>query len=324
MERIRYPAIHRTVSQTALGCMHFGQGDAPLPRARAALETALAVGIDFFDHADIYAGGRSESVFGQIMEELKLDRSALVLQSKCGIRFADDPAPGAPHRFDFSREHIIRSVEGSLQRLRTDYLDILLLHRPDFLMDPEEVASAFAHLRESGKVRAFGVSNQTPSQIALLRPYMASPLVANQVEFSLLKTSLLDTAMVSEGRFPTSGCAGDGTLDFHRIQGIHTQAWAPLAYGYLSGRTPGDPLPEPYRSAAERVTPMVLNLARAHGCAPETILLSWILRHPAGIQPIVGTRDPARIAASAAATSDLLSREDWYRLYLASRGRPLP
>lgn len=324
MERMTYPVLERTVSRIALGCMHFGQGDQPLARARAALQAALEAGIDFFDHADIYARGQSETVFGQLMEELCIDRASLVLQSKCGIRFADDPSPGAPHRFDFSGEHIIRSVEGSLRRLRTDYLDILLLHRPDYLMDPEEVARTFERLHNSGKVRAFGVSNQTPAQMALLRPFLNSPLVANQVEFSLLKTSLLDTAMVSDGRSPTPGCAADGTLDFHRLHNIRTQAWAPLAYGYLSGRPPSDPLPEPYRAAAARVSSIILDWSKKRGCAPETTLLSWILRHPAGIQPIVGTRDPDRIRACAAASPDLISREDWYQLYLASRGRALP
>lgn len=324
MERIPYPALERTVSRTALGCMYFGQGEKPLPRARAALEAALEAGIDFFDHADIYIGGQSETVFGKLMRELRLERGSIVIQSKCGIRFTDDPTPGAPHRFDFSREHIIRSVEGSLRRLGTDYLDLLLLHRPDYLMDPEEVADTFARLHTSGKVRAFGVSNHTPSQMALLARHLPLPIAANQVEFSLLKTSLLDTAMVADGRSPAPGFAADGTLDHHRLHNIRTQAWAPLAYGYLAGRPPGDPLPEPYRAAAGRISPLVRKMADERGCAPETVIISWILRHPAGIQPIVGTRDPARIAASAAASAELLSREEWYTLYLASRGRPLP
>ncbi len=327
MSTLDYPSSGHPASRIALGCMHFGgnrgRGEMDktenLRTGRKALETALEEDINFFDHADIYSGGDSEEVFGELIKEMRLPRDSMLIQTKCGIRFNGDPGADDPHRYDFSEEHILRSVEGSLRRLGTDRIDILLLHRPDALMEPEEIAAAFAKLHASGKVRAFGVSNHTPPQMELLRDALPFPLVANQVEINLLKTSLIDAGIVSAGREPALGHPADGSLEYHRLHGIVTQAWAPLAYGYLSGRNPDTDDPRIQPTAA-----LVRELADARGVPAEAIVIAWLLRHPAKIHPIIGTRDPARIRACAKSTDVRLTREEWYRLYLAGRGTSLP
>ena len=329
MKTIHYPLLEQAASRIALGCMHFGgnwrkeeQADAnALARARVATETALEFGINFFDHADIYCSGKSEAVFADVMRNLRLDRTQIILQTKCGIRFGHDPDPDSPGRYDFSKEHILRSVDGSLKRLGTDYIDILLLHRPDALMEPEEVGHAFAELHAAGKVRAFGVSNQTPAQMQLLQASLALPLVANQVEINPLKTTLFDAGIVSHERDAASGHTADGTLEYHRLHKIITQAWAPLAYGYLSGREQDA---EPKNPNVPATADVVQQLASKYEVPAEAIVIAWLLRHPAGIQPIIGTRDPNRIRAAVKADEITLSREDWYRIYIAGRGSPLP
>ena len=310
----------------ALGCMHFGGSwDAkdPIPdeardRARAALETALDLGWNFYDHADIYCRGKSEILFGELIRELKVDRESIIVQSKCGIRFPGEPKAADPHRFDFSKEHIIASAENSLERLGMEYLDILLLHRPDLLAEPEAILDAFMELKTAGKVRFFGVSNFTPPILDLFKAAGIVP-VANQVELNLLKTSLLDCSVVAAGREPMPGRAADGTLEWHRIHGVITQAWAPMAYGYPAGRQPEKPSEKVTKTAE-----LVEEIAETHGVETEAIVTAWLLRHPAMIQPVIGTRDPARLRACDQALKVELSREEWYALYLAGRGEPLP
>jgi predicted oxidoreductase len=329
MLTISFPHTPIQTSRIALGCMHFGghrgagENDSAIirNRAREALQTAWESGIRLYDHADIYAGGESETMFAMVAEDIGLHRETYTLQTKCGIRPAGTGSPDAPGRYDFSYEHITRSVDGSLKRLNTDYIDILLLHRPDALMEPAEIAQAFDELHDSGKVRHFGVSNFTPAQLELLRHNLRHPLVTNQVEINLLKTSLIDCGIVSNTstREPATAWHANGTLEYCRVQDIVVQAWAPLAYGYLSGRTPpaGD----------ARIAPtahLVQELAHKYSVPTETIVISWLLRHPAGIQPVVGTRDSYRIRACCQACSVSLTREDWYRLYIAGRGSSLP
>jgi predicted oxidoreductase len=326
-QTLTYPlAPGLKTARLALGCMHFGGGWEPgaaipgeaVARARAALETALELGWDCFDHADIYCRGRSEELFGRLIREMGIARESIVIQTKCGIRFPDEPQPGDPHRFDFSREHIIASVEGSLRRLQTEYIDILLLHRPDLLAEPREIMEAFAELHGAGKVAYFGVSNCTPPLLDLYRTAGFVP-VANQVELSLLRTSLLDCSVVSREREPRMGHPADGTLEWHRARGVVTQAWAPLAYGYPAGRQP-----DKDSGRIGRLAAVVAEIAASHGVPTEAVVIGWLLRHPAMIQPVVGTRDPQRLRACHAALRLQLSREDWYRLYRASLDRPLP
>lgn len=309
------------ITRLAYGCMQIGGSwsDAPLTadiRAAAtrAVASALEQGINFFDHADIYCRGKSETVFSEALRELKVARDTLILQSKCGIRFPDGDNP---ERFDFSYEHIMRTVEGSLRRLQTDYLDILLLHRPDALVEPQEVARAFDELHQKGMVRHFGVSNQTTDQIELLKKFVRQPIVVNQVEISLLHADLIDDGMYfNTTPRPYTGIGG--TLDYCRKNDILLQAWAPVAKGQLVNPSPD--ASDNVKAAAA----LVASMAQAKNTTPEAIAFAWLLRHPAGIQPIIGTTKPERIAASALSDGIELSREEWYALLKSARGYGLP
>ena len=296
----------------------------PLPaatrkQAMITVRAALDQGIDFYDHADIYCRGKSEQAFADIWQEKPDLRSKIYIQSKCGIRFADDPVAGAPHRFDFSYEHIVNSVEGCLKRLQTDYLDVLLLHRPDPLVEPEEVARAFDKLKESGKVRHFGVSNHTAAQLALLQKQVTQPIITNQVAFNVLHTHMLDEGIIFNQTKPGVITRDEGTIEYCREHNITLQAWGPLAWGRLTGR-PGITLTEAEAKAAQ----LVAEMAQAKNVSAEAILIAWILRHPARIQPLIGSTKPDRIAASCQAASVQLSREEWYQLFVAGRGENLP
>jgi predicted oxidoreductase len=304
------------VSRIGQGCMRLS-GDRR--EAVATIRAALDAGIEFFDHADVYGGGRCEQVFAAIWDEVPNLRQRIVLQSKCGIRPAGDVGAYAPKRYDFSYDHIIEAVEGSLERLKTDYLDVLLLHRPDALVEPEEVAQAFDQLHFAGKVRYFGVSNHTAAQIQLLQDWVDQPLVANQLQLSPLHTPMIDEGMVMNRADHPAPYRNEGTLEYCRLHGITIQAWSPLAGGLLSGRTLNDPEPRVAAAAAEAA-----RLAAERGVSREAIVIAWLLRHPARIQPIIGTTTPERIAACCEADEIELTREEWYSLYIAGRGRELP
>jgi predicted oxidoreductase len=313
------------VTRIAYGCMPLGGSwdDAPLAdqtrrAAMASIRAALDCGIAFFDHADIYCRGKSEEVFSGIWQEVPRLRQQVVLQSKCGLRFGGEPDAATPFRYDFSHAHILRSVEGSLRRLKTDYLDVLLLHRPDPLVEPDEVARAFDELHAAGKVRWFGVSNHTAAQIELLRRSVRQPLVANQLAFNVIHTQLLDEGVVFNQDNPRL-TRNEGTIEYCRLHHITLQAWGPLAWGRLTGK-PGDAPSERITKAAEVVSTM----ARDKGVSGEAILVAWILRHPARIQPVIGTTNPERIRAACQADEVALTREEWYRLYVAGRGENLP
>lgn len=307
MKRVTIPGTGLSVSPVIFGCMR-------LPReyadARKPIRAAAEAGLNFFDHADIYGRGECERVFAGAWDDV-LRRDEVVLQTKCGIR---------PGYYDFGYDHLMAAVDGSLERLATDYVDLLLLHRPDVLMDPDEVARAFDRLAAEGKVRHFGVSNFTPAQVDLLQRSVNQRLVANQVRMSLAFTAPFDSYIVAGG--PEGAAAvtrGEGLIEHAMLRNVSIQAYSPLAAGALTGK-PLDDQPEYVRETAR----LVAELAEARGVAPEAILCAWLLRHPAGIQPIVGTMNPARIAACAAVEADLLSREDWYRLFTAARGRKMP
>jgi len=308
-------------SRIAYGCMPLGGSwDAAaltptvLAKAVRAVHAALDAGIDCFDHADIYCRGKSETVFAQALAELKGRREQLILQSKVGIVFAGDPVPDAPQRFDYSYGHIVSSLEKTLTRLGTDYLDLYLLHRPDALVEPQEVARAFDDLHAAGKVRHFGVSNHTRGQIELLRRSLSQPLIVNQVELSLVHSHLIDAGIVTNQGKHSHGA--DGTLDYCRLTHTTLQAWGPVAGGRAVGGA-GSP-------RSEALARVVGAMAAAKGVSPEALVVAWLLRHPAGIQPVIGSTDPSRIAAIARADAITLSREDWYALYIAGRGEALP
>ncbi len=320
MKTLRLGKSDLNITRIGYGTMMIGGSwdDTPLtdPVRESALKvvrTALDAGINFFDHADIYTKGKSEEVFADLWKDAPSLRQKIYLQSKCGIRFAPPL-----HRFDFSYEHIIASVEGSLKRLQTDYLDVLLLHRPDPLVEPEEVARAFDELKRSGKVRWFGVSNHTAGQIEFLQHYLNDPLVTNQVEFNLIHTHLLDAGIIANQNNPRLARNHD-LIEYCRLKNITLQAWSPLAHGRLSGNPASDD-GESIRDAAK----VVAEMAEEKGVSREAIVMAWILRHPAGIQPLPGTTNPGRLLAACEADDVELTREDWYRLFLAGRGEALP
>ena len=310
-------------SRLALGCMGFGGGwtDEPLTeshvaQAHAALEVALEAGITLFDHADIYTRGKAEGTFGELLRRQPALRDRLLLQTKCGIRFADDAGPG---RYDLSRDYILAAVDASLARLGTSHVDLLLLHRPDPLMEPAEVAEAFTRLSASGKVRHFGVSNMRAAQMRALERVLDVPLVANQLEMSLLAHDWLENDDTFNDAQGALARRWDDTLHHCQATGVQLQAWGPLAHGALSGALPADASPAVTATAA-----LVQTLSDQHAVSREAIVLAWLLRHPARIQPVIGTTRPARIRACAQALGVRLSREEWYRLYVTARGRALP
>lgn len=313
-------------STLIFGCMRIGGPWDYTPMLPATVESAtrsvkagLDAGYTFFDHADIYCCGKSEQAFGEILKATPSLRDKIVLQSKCGIRPAGNPKPTDPTRYDFSFEHIVASVEGSLKRLGTDRLDILLLHRPDALMEPAEVARAFDHVEKSGKVRYFGVSNFAGYQIDLLKTAVTQPLIANQVRLGLLHTGLIDAGTAVNQEKPHFTHPGEGTLEYCRQHRITIQAWSPLENGKLTGRKLGHTDEARTLRAAE----LVKQMAEEKKVSREAILLAWLLRHPAGIQPIIGTTSPERIGATAQAFDVTLSREEWYTLYTTARGEPM-
>ncbi len=302
------PLAGLRTSRLAYGCMTLGGLDRA--DAQAALDAALDAGLTLFDHADIYSGGRSESLFGEILADRPGMRDDLVLQTKCGIRFADEQGP---KRYDLSYEHVTASVDASLRRFQTDHVEVLLLHRPDPLVEPDELARAFDDLHAAGKVGAFGVSNFSVAQLDRLAAAVDRPLVANQVQLSLGHLGPVE-AGVEVNRGLATGA--DDLLDGCAARGVRVQAWAPLAGGAFSR---DDPAPEHADAAA-----VVREVAGRLGAEPLAVVLAWVLRLPHGVQPVVGTTNPGRIAACAAATDLDLSREDWYRLYEAARGHRVP
>jgi predicted oxidoreductase len=320
MKTYLLPHTDLHITRLAYGCMSLAGWDTNPPthadRKRAAqmLETALELDINFFDTADIYGRGKCDIVLGEALKQLPGTRDSILIQTKCGIRFKGDPA-GTPQRYDFSYENIVNSVEGSLRRLQTDHIDVLLLHRPDALVEPDEVARAFDAVQSSGKVRHFGVSNHSPLQIELLKKSVTQPLVTNQLEFNLLHANLADLG-VFINQLAARFTAADGLLDYCRLNNILVQAWSPVAGGRLID-PPADATPQVRAAAAA-----VASLAAAKHTSREAIALGWILRHPAGIQPIVGTAKPERLRLSAEADQVELTREEWYTLLEAARGKP--
>ncbi|BDX06421.1 aldo/keto reductase [Planctobacterium marinum] len=281
-----------------------------------ALDAALEAGINFIDHADIYTLGKAESVFGEVIKQRPELREQLIIQSKCGIKFDDDMGPG---RYDFSKTWISQSVEGILSRLNIEQLDILLLHRPDPLMDLDEVAEVFAQLAKQGKVKHFGVSNMHVHQIAYLQSGLGHPLVANQLEMSLRNLDWLNESVTAGMSSGTQNHFSPGIIEYCRSNNVQIQAWGCLAQGLFSGRNL-DGQPDNVIATAS----LVAALAEQYNVPREAIVLAWLMRHPAKIQPIIGTTNGDRIKACGRATEVSLTREQWYQLYVTSRGERLP
>lgn len=277
--------------------------------AKKVITTALSSEIDYFDHADIYGAGSSEEVFGRAIKELEIPRDSVYIQSKAGI------VPGK--MYDFSKKHIIGAVESSLKRLQTDYLDAFLLHRPDTLVEPEEVAEAFDELEKTGNVRYFGVSNQNPMQIDLLKTAVQQPLIINQLQMSVTHHPMIDAGF-NVNRVNDLAITRDGSiLEYSRIHHMTIQPWSPFQVG---NNKQGILFDHPdYQELNE----LLQNYANDRGVSREAIAIAWLLRHPANMQPIIGSMNPERIAAVCKASSVKLSREEWYEIYRAG-SYPLP
>lgn len=305
MKEIKLGGVGPSVSELALGCMRLCNLDTKA--AESLLRTAMDQGINFFDHADIYGKGGSESLFASALGMAPSLRGQIVIQTKCAIHDG---------MYDFSKEHILKSVEGSLRRLQTDYIDILLLHRPDTLMEPEEVAEAFAALRQSGKVRYFGVSNQNAAQMALLQSALGEKLLVNQLQFGLAHTGIIDAGFNVNMKNEAGLLRDGGILEYCRLNGITIQAWSPVQYGFFDGVFLDSPAYPQLNSALEEI-------ARAQNTSKSAVAISWILRHPANIQPILGTTSREHLLEMCRASNITLSRAEWYGLYRAA-GNQLP
>ncbi len=307
MQTLRLGDSDIQVSRLAYGCWRMADGGASEAAADAMVHAAVDAGYTFFDHADIYGRGECERLFGRVLAQAPGLRQGMVIASKFGIRPGGDHGPYSPHRYDFSAGHLIASVEGSLRRLGIGHLDLLLLHRPDYLADPAELTEAFGQLHRSGKVRAFGVSNFRPSLVALLVKRTSMPLLVHQVEISLAR---LDPFT-------------DGVLDQCLEMGLQPMAWSPLAGGLL-GQGSAVPAGHPRAAALAGLLRALDGMAARRGISREQLALAWLFKHPAGIIPIVGSTQPQRIRQAAAAAQVELSREDWYTLLNAARGERLP
>lgn len=268
---------------------------------------AFEAGYTLFDTADIYCRGVCEEILGQTLREVPGMRDRILIASKCGIRFGGEPKSNSPHRYDFSADHILRSCDQSLKRLGVDRIDLYQLHRPDLLMNPTEIASAFDRLKKQGKVRQFGVSNFLPSTLTALQAHCPMPLIVNQVEIHL-------------GRLD---CFHDGTLDQCLEKTITPLSWSPLGGGWL-GEGRNISADDPKRELRLKLIEALDQAATEHGVSRTAIALAWLLKHPSGIIPIVGSNDPAHIQDATKADAVELSRDQWYRILLAARGKPLP
>ncbi|MGP7819663.1 aldo/keto reductase [Niallia sp. 01092] len=306
---MKYNTIKHTdleVSNIIMGNMRIVQ--LSLTEAENLIRTAMDEGINFFDHADIYGPdyiGQCEAFFADAINMNAAIREKMIIQSKCGIR----PKEGY---YDFSKEHILESVDGILKRLKTEYLDTLLLHRPDPLMEPEEVAEAFEVLHQSGKVRYFGVSNHNPGQIELLQKYIPQKLVINQIQFSIAHTPVIDSGISLNMKIDQSVNRDSSVLEYCRLHDITMQAWSPFQTGFFDGPFLGD------LERFPQLNEVVDNIASKYGVTNTAIAIAWITTHPANIQVVLGTTNPQRMKDACKGADIKLTREEWYQIYKAA------
>ena len=312
-------------SRLIYGCMGLGgpwggenYGAEEIEQAAAAIEAAMSIGITVFDHADIYRSGKSEAVFGEVLSRTSGLRGRIRLQTKCGIRLNER---GLQTHYDLSKDAILERVNGSLKRLQTDYVDVLLLHRPDPLMDPAEVASAVGQLIQEGKIREIGVSNMSGAQISALQEHLETPVVSNQLEMSLLKRSWLESTVLVNHEDSLEYSFPHGTLEYCAQHRVALQAYGSLARGIYTGATA-----ESATSAEASTTALLTQLAEDKNTSPEAVLLGWLMKHPARISPVIGTATPARIhaCADAAIVAEAMTRAEWYQLWVTARGAVIP
>jgi predicted oxidoreductase len=324
LKAYKIPRTELLVSRIGYGSADLGSWDNNAIDAKArskaahAIQTAYENGVTLFDHADIYCLGKSETLFGEVLKESPGLRNKIVIQTKCGQVLPEGWQPWQPIQSNLRATHIVRSAEQSLQRLQTDYLDILLLHVPSALVRPQEVAQAFDDLHRAGKVKYFGVSNHNAAQIQLLSKTVRQPIVVNQIHLGLGNCDLLAdgqeiTLELVKGDFdfrPYEGVSGSGTFDYCRLHDIQVQAWTPLPPQIF--KLPAD-APQEVTSAVQKLK----ELAQAKASTPPAVALAWLLHHPAGIVPIIGSTNPEHIIADCAADRVQLSDEEWYELFAA-------
>lgn len=324
MKMIQIPNTDLEVSQIAFGTMHLGGTWDTTPatqdiidRADILLHTAVDHGINFIDLADIYTWGKSDMMVGEVIKKDPSFRDKVILQAKSGIIMPNQLHEGSVGLYDFTYDNLVTKVERTLQYLNTEYVDILLLHRPDALVEPAEVARAFDHLQSSGKVKYFGVSNHTPYQIDLLKKYVDQPLVANQIELNLIHNELINDGLIFNNH-GQSYTGAHGTLDYCRLHDMLVQAWSPVAGGQIF--VPKDDAPDNVKAVAAEIK----LLAEKHNTTVEAIGIGWLLRHPALMQPILGTMNPKRIGTSVKAVDVELSKLEWYTLLEKANGKAVP
>lgn len=294
-----------SASAVSLGCMRMT--NLSEDRIDAIINTALENGIDFFDHADIYGKGKCEKLFGDYLRRNPSVRDKIKIQTKCAIHDG---------MFDFSKEHIIQSVEGSLSRLGVDYVDVLLLHRPDTLMEPEEVAEAFERLETSGKVKYFGVSNHHLMQVELLKTAVKQPLIINQLQFSVTEAGMVTSGMNVNMKNAESEMHDGFLLEYTRLKNMTIQAWSPFQFGFFKGSfVDHEDYPELNKKLAE--------IAEQNNVTKTGVAAAWILRHPANMQLVAGTMNPEHLKEICAGADITLSRSEWYQIYRAA-GHCLP
>ena len=295
----------KDVSAISLGCMRIASLNEN--GVDAIIDSALENGVNFFDHADIYGAGNSERLFGDYLKRNGNIREKIFIQTKCAIHDG---------QYDFSKEHILRSVEGSLSRLGVDYVDYLLLHRPDTLMEPEEVAEAFDILETTGKVRCFGVSNHNAMQIELLKTAVKQPLAINQLQFSVTEAGMVSSGMNVNMKNEESVMHDGGLLEYSRINKMTIQAWSPFQYGFFKGSFIDN---DKFPCLNEKLE----QIGEKYGITKTGVATAWILRHPANMQLIAGTTNPKRLKEICDASEVVLSRSEWYEIY-RSAGHCLP
>ena len=304
MKSIKIGGKYET-SAIALGCMRMANLDEK--SVDAIMNSAFQNGVNFFDHADIYGGGNAEKVFGDYLKRHKNARDNMIIETKCAIHDG---------QYDFSKEHILKSVEGSLLRLGVDYVDALLLHRPDTLMEPEEVAEAFDILESSGKVKYFGVSNQNVMQMELLKTAVKQPLMINQLQFSVTEAGMVTSGMNVNMKNSESVMHDGSFLEYSRIKNITIQTWSPFQYGFFEGTfVDSEKYPELNQKLAE--------IGEKYGLTKTGVAAAWILRHPANMQLIAGTMNPEHLTEICKASDITLTRSEWYEIYRAA-GHTLP
>lgn len=292
-------------SEMALGCMRIA-GNSEKEVAKL-ITTAFESGINFFDHADIYGKGESERIFGQAMKTVDVPREKMIIQTKCGI---------GGGMYNFSKEYILEAVEGSLKRLEMDYVDTLLLHRSDTLMEPEEVAEAFGLLAKSGKVKHFGISNFNPMQTELLQKYVDQKLIINQLQFSIMHTGMIDSGFNVNMKHAPSIDYDGSVLEYCRLKDITIQPWSPFQYGFFEGVFLDHPKFPELNTVLDRI-------AAERNVTNSAVAIAWILRHPAKMQPILGSTNAKRVQEICKASEVSLTRAEWYEIYKAA-GNKLP